>query len=33
VALGYSVQDAAEALKKVDEKLSAEDRIKAALKS
>jgi Holliday junction DNA helicase RuvA len=33
VALGYSVQDAAEALKKVDEKLSAEDRIKAALKT
>lgn len=33
VALGYSVQDAAEALKKVDAKLSAEDRIKAALKA
>ncbi|HVX58155.1 MAG TPA: Holliday junction branch migration protein RuvA [Candidatus Saccharimonadales bacterium] len=32
VALGYSVQDAAEALKKVDAKLSPEDRIKAALK-
>ncbi|HEX5448068.1 MAG TPA: Holliday junction branch migration protein RuvA, partial [Candidatus Saccharimonadales bacterium] len=32
VALGYSVQDAAQALKKVDKKLSAEDRIKAALK-
>jgi holliday junction DNA helicase RuvA len=32
VALGYSVQDAAEALKKVDAKLPAEDRIKAALK-
>ncbi|HVS78966.1 MAG TPA: Holliday junction branch migration protein RuvA [Candidatus Saccharimonadales bacterium] len=32
VALGYSVQDAAEALKKVDSKLSPEDRIKAALK-
>lgn len=33
VALGYSVQDAAAALKNVDEKLSAEDRIKAALKA
>ena len=33
VALGYSVQDAAEALKKVDEKLPTEDRVKAALKS
>lgn len=33
VALGYSVQDAAEALKNVDEKLSAEDRIKQALKA
>ncbi len=33
VALGYSVQDAAEALKKVDKKLPAEDRIKAALKA
>jgi Holliday junction DNA helicase RuvA len=32
VALGYSVQDAAEALKNVDKKLPAEDRIKAALK-
>ncbi len=32
VALGYSVQDAAEALKKVDAKLSAEERIKQALK-
>lgn len=32
VALGYSVQDAAEALKGIDEKLSAEDRIKQALK-
>jgi Holliday junction DNA helicase RuvA len=32
VALGYSVQDAAEALKKVDTKLSVEERIKAALK-
>lgn len=31
VALGYSVQDAAEALKKVDTKLSTEDRIKQAL--
>lgn len=32
VALGYSVQDAAEALKKVDKKLPAEDRIKQALR-
>ncbi len=32
VALGYSVQDAAEALKNVDNKLPTEDRIKAALK-
>lgn len=32
VALGYSVADAAVALKKIDPKLSAEDRIKAALK-
>lgn len=33
VALGYSVQDAAEALKNVDTKLSPEERIKAALKA
>ena len=33
VALGYSVQDAAEALKKVDQKLPAPERIKQALKS
>jgi Holliday junction DNA helicase RuvA len=33
VALGYSVQDAAEALKDVDEKLPAADRIKQALKA
>ena len=33
VALGFSVQDAAEALKKVDTKLSPEDRIKTALKA
>jgi Holliday junction DNA helicase RuvA len=33
VALGYSVQDAAEALKKVDDKLPASDRIKQALKA
>jgi holliday junction DNA helicase RuvA len=33
VALGYSVQDAAAALKGVDEKLPAADRIKAALKA
>jgi Holliday junction DNA helicase RuvA len=32
VALGYSVQDAAQALKSVDSNLSAEDRIKAALR-
>lgn len=32
VALGYSVQDAAEALKKVDTKLPAPERIKQALK-
>lgn len=33
VALGYSVQDAAEALKNVDDKLSTADRIKQALKA
>jgi Holliday junction DNA helicase RuvA len=33
IALGYSVQDAAEALKGVDEKLSSEERIKQALKA
>ena len=33
VALGYSVNDAAEALKKIDDNLPVEDRIKAALKS
>jgi holliday junction DNA helicase RuvA len=33
VALGYSVQDASEALKKVDKKLPAEERIKQALKT
>lgn len=33
VALGYSVQDAAQALKKIDQKLSAEERIKQALKA
>jgi Holliday junction DNA helicase RuvA len=33
VALGYSVQDAAAALQKVDNKLPAEDRIKQALKA
>ena len=33
VALGYTVQDAADALKNVDKKLPAEDRIKAALKT
>jgi len=33
VALGYSVQDAAEALKNVDDKLSSEERIKQALKN
>jgi Holliday junction DNA helicase RuvA len=32
VSLGYSVQDAAEALKSVDEKLSTEERVKQALK-
>jgi Holliday junction DNA helicase RuvA len=32
VALGYSVQDASQALKKVDKKLPAEERIKAALR-
>jgi len=32
VALGYSPQDAAVALSKIDEKLSTEDRIKQALK-
>jgi Holliday junction DNA helicase RuvA len=32
VALGYSVQDAAEALKGIDEKLSTEQRIKQALR-
>jgi len=32
VALGFSVADASEALKKVDTKLSAEERIKQALK-
>jgi Holliday junction resolvasome RuvABC DNA-binding subunit len=32
VALGYSLQDAAEALKNIDQKLPTEDRIKAALK-
>jgi holliday junction DNA helicase RuvA len=32
VALGYSVQDAAESLKGIDDKLSVEDRIKQALK-
>jgi len=32
VALGYSVQDAAEALKNIDAKRSPEDRIKQALK-
>jgi Holliday junction DNA helicase RuvA len=32
VALGYSVNDAAEALKNIDDKLSAADRIKEALK-
>ena len=32
VALGYSVQDAAEALKKIDKKLPPEERIKQALK-
>lgn len=33
VSLGYSVQDAAEALKKVDLKLPTEERIKQALKN
>jgi Holliday junction DNA helicase RuvA len=33
VALGFSVQDATEALKKVDSKLSPEERIKQALKT
>jgi Holliday junction DNA helicase RuvA len=33
VALGYSVQDAAQALKKVDNNLPAEERIKEALKA
>lgn len=33
VALGYTVADAAEALKSVDKELPPEDRIKAALKS
>jgi Holliday junction DNA helicase RuvA len=33
VALGYSVQDAAEALKKVDKKLPPSERIKQALKN
>jgi len=33
VALGYSVQDAAEALKRVDKNLKPEERIKQALKS
>jgi Holliday junction DNA helicase RuvA len=33
VALGYSVQDATVALKKIDTKLPPEDRIKAALKA
>ncbi len=33
VALGYSVQDASEALKKVDKKLTPEERIKQALKT
>lgn len=33
VALGFSVQDAAEALKKVDQKLPAAERIKQALKA
>jgi Holliday junction DNA helicase RuvA len=33
VALGYSLQDAAEALKTIDEKLSTEERIKQALKA
>jgi Holliday junction DNA helicase RuvA len=33
VALGFSVQDATEALKNIDAKLPAEERIKAALKA
>lgn len=33
VALGFSVQDAADALKGIDKKLSATERIKAALKN
>jgi Holliday junction DNA helicase RuvA len=33
VTLGYSVQDAAEALKGIDEKLTTEERIKQALKA
>jgi Holliday junction DNA helicase RuvA len=33
VALGYSVQDASQALKKIDQKLPTEERIKAALKA
>lgn len=33
VALGYSVQDAANALKGIDDKLSTEERIKLALKN
>jgi Holliday junction DNA helicase RuvA len=33
VALGYSVQDASNALKGIDDKLSAEERIKQALKN
>lgn len=33
VALGYSVNDAAQALEKVDKKLKVEERIKAALKN
>ncbi len=33
VALGYSVNDAAEALKKIDAKLSPEERIKEALRA
>jgi Holliday junction DNA helicase RuvA len=33
VALGYSAQDAAEALKGIDEGLSTEERIKKALKT
>lgn len=33
VALGFSVQDAVEALKKIDKKLSPAERVKAALKA